>query len=871
MLKSHEKFYSANGKRLVLVGDDEMINREIMGALLANDYEVIYAADGGEALERIRENSELLSLVLLDLLMPRVNGFEVLRQVREHPDLRHIPIIVITSDQKSEVESLTLGAIDFIPKPFPDPGVVLARVRRTIELSEDRMIISSTERDPLTELYNREYFYQYAERFDQHHRDMPMDAIVIDIYHFHTINERFGTAYGDKVLRVIAARLRTAVNELGGIVCRREADTFLAYLPHGCDYAALLTTAAEGFGEFAVNSRIRLRMGVYEKVNKELPVERRFDRANIAAEKIKNSFSGNIGIYDSSMHEKELYAEQLMEDFHTAIAEEQFLVYYQPKYDVRAKTPVLTSAEALVRWLHPKLGMISPAEFIPLFEDNGLIQPLDRYVWHKAASQIADWEKRLGFSVPVSVNVSRVDMYDQRLAEEFSRILRDNGISSADLLLEITESAYTEDSAQMIDMVQELRRLGFRIEMDDFGTGYSSLNMISSLPIDALKLDMHFIRQAFSKRRDTRLLEVIIEIADYLGVPVIAEGVETEEQLLALKAMGCDIVQGYYFSKPVPADAFEAFVVERKKQVEEERRHRITFASIAQALSQDYFCIYYIDTQDDSFIEYSAHEDYINLAIEKNGVDFFAVSRKNAPRVIHPDDLDMFLSAFTRDKVMEELEHSRTFTLTYRLMLNQKPTYVHLKATRMESKTFDHFVIGISNIDEQMRREQEYARILQMANQDALTGFKSKHAFAEAEHKLDRDISAGVALPFALAVCDVNGLKHINDTYGHQVGDAFIKRACFVICEVFRHSEVYRIGGDEFAVLITDADYTNRAQLLERMQRYNQSAGKEDAAIACGMADFDPEEDSAVSIVLHRADKAMYDNKKALTKGGETL
>ena len=196
----HEKFYSGNGKRLVLVADDEWINREILGNILKDDYEVLFAADGAEALTLIRENKDMLSLVLLDLLMPNMNGLELLKQLKqEEQKIQRIPVIVLTSDQKSEVESLTLGAVDFIPKPYPQAGVILARVLRTIELSEDRQIIGSTERDPLTNLYNREYFYRYAEQYDQHHKDVEMDAMVIDIYHFHIINDRFGSAFGDGI------------------------------------------------------------------------------------------------------------------------------------------------------------------------------------------------------------------------------------------------------------------------------------------------------------------------------------------------------------------------------------------------------------------------------------------------------------------------------------------------------------------------------------------------------------------------------------------------------------------------------------------------------------------------------------------------
>jgi len=565
MLKSHEKFHSANGKRLILIADDEQINRDLLQLVLENEYELMYAVDGVDTIEKIQEYHDDLSLILLDLNMPLKSGMDVLKEIKASSEYRHLPVVVLTADQSSEVECLSLGAIDYIPKPYPQASIILARVLRAIELTEDREIIQSTERDPLTGLYNREYFYRYAEQYDQHHKQAEMDAIVVDINHFHMINERFGTAYGDEVLRSIGEKIRETVADMDGIVCRREADTFMVYCPHGLDYKELLENAAIGLsGGESINSRVRLRLGVYAGVDKDMEVERRFDRAKMAADTVRNSFTKTIGVYDSSMHEREIYAEQLIDDFHWAVKEKQFKVYFQPKFDIRPKTPVLASAEALVRWQHPALGMISPGVFIPLFEDNGLIQELDYYVWEETGRQIREWKDRIGFSTPVSVNVSRIDMYDPKLFDKFEEILRENRLEPGDMLLEITESAYTQDSEQIIETVSRLRSVGFRIEMDDFGTGYSSLNMISTLPIDAIKLDMHFVRSAFKEHRDTRMLELIIDISDHLTVPVIAEGVETEEQVLALKSLGCDIVQGYFFSPAVPAEAFENFLSIRK-------------------------------------------------------------------------------------------------------------------------------------------------------------------------------------------------------------------------------------------------------------------------------------------------------------------
>ena len=286
---------------------------------------------------------------------------------------------------------------------------------------------------------------------------------------------------------------------------------------------------------------VRLRLGVYANVDKSLEIERRFDYAKAASNTVKTGYSRAIGIYDARMHEEELQRARLLEDFKPSLQSGRFKVYFQPKYDIRSEKPLLASAEALVRWDHPELGMISPAVFIPLLEDNGLILDLDQFVWRETAARIRDWKDRFGCSVPVSVNVSRIDMLTPNLKDVFRSILEEYDLRVSDLALEITESAYTGDSDQVISMAKELRGMGmgFRIEMDDFGTGYSSLGMLSHLPIDALKLDMSFVRSAFGGTRDVRMIELIIDIADYLHVPVVAEGVETEEQYLVLKAMGC--------------------------------------------------------------------------------------------------------------------------------------------------------------------------------------------------------------------------------------------------------------------------------------------------------------------------------------------
>nr|WP_316620642.1 EAL domain-containing protein [uncultured Ruminococcus sp.] len=552
-------------QRRILIVEDETVNLRLLTRYLEDSYLLVTAKTGAEALEIIHEQFETISLILLDLNLPDIQGIEILRQLKADPGYAHLPIIVMTADNKAEVDCLTLGAIDFIPKPYPQREIVLARIRRIVELSEDRDTLRWTERDHLTNLYNRDFFYHYAVLLDDHHKDVQTDALVVDINHFHTINERYGKGFGDRVLRRMADRALELVKDSGGIVCRSGADTFFIYCPHLSDYS--------GFPEKleicikdddGCEHRIRVRVGIYSCVDKSLDIERRFDRAKIVADSVKGSITKAICFYDNNMYEEELLAEQLIEDFPTALKEKQFKVYYQPKFNISSDVPVLCSAEALVRWIHPKMGMVSPGVFIPLFENNGMIEALDYYVWNEAAKQICSMKDTLGVHLPVSVNVSRIDMEDPALIDKLLGIVEKNGLDCGDLILEITESAYTDDAELIVETAKKLREHGFCIEMDDFGTGYSSLNMLASLPIDVLKLDMLFIRSAFQGQRSTRLLEAIISLAKALEVPCIAEGVETAEQVDALKKMGCNIIQGYFFSRPLPELEFEHFVMEHK-------------------------------------------------------------------------------------------------------------------------------------------------------------------------------------------------------------------------------------------------------------------------------------------------------------------
>ncbi|MDO4803339.1 MAG: EAL domain-containing protein [Lachnospiraceae bacterium] len=429
-------------------------------------------------------------------------------------------------------------------------------IQNILSGNKAKRLIKATQDDDLTGLYTRKYFLQYAESMYRDNPDVPMDAIVLNIEQFHSVNAVHGRDLGDEILRALGKELKEIAAETNGIAGRFEADRFDLYCRHLEEYQTIFDRLQAKVDEVIPNANIRIRMGVMPWRKDVEPVQL-FDRANTACNMVRGHYMEHLVVFDDTINEREAYEQRLVNDLRRALDENDFQVYYQPKYDIQSDPPRLVSAEALVRWAHPELGMISPGDFIPLFERNGQINLLDKYVWTKAAEQIARWKREYGVTIPVSVNLSRVDVFDPELEETLDSILKRNGLGRNAFKLEVTESAYTENADQVIQVVGGLRNKGYEVEMDDFGTGYSSLNMLSYMPIDVLKMDRGFIQNLDQDEKNRQLVGLILDIAKNLKVLVVAEGVETEEQLHLLKDLGCAIVQGYYFSRPLPPSEFE--------------------------------------------------------------------------------------------------------------------------------------------------------------------------------------------------------------------------------------------------------------------------------------------------------------------------
>jgi diguanylate cyclase (GGDEF)-like protein len=309
--------------------------------------------------------------------------------------------------------------------------------------------------------------------------------------------------------------------------------------------------------------------------------------------------------------------------------------------------------------------------------------------------------------------------------------------------------------------------------------------------------------------------------------------------------------------------------VKQRMQAERMQEEHIAYSRL-NALAGDFLCVYVIDPENDRYREYSSTEGYEMLTLPKEGEDFFEVSRKNAQSVIYEEDLPHFMSVFTKEGVMEEIANSGFFAMNYRLVINNILTHVRLKAVIIEEKKGDRLIVGINDINEYVKQEEEHLmRLTQAQNEadiDALTGIRNRHAFENARNELEKELEDNPQLQFAIVILDVNDLKKVNDVEGHKAGDQYLCNACRIICDIFKHSPVFRVGGDEFVVIVRGRDYLYLEELIYNMNKHNaEASGKGGIVIACGMSRF--ENDEGVTPVYERADRLMYENKSILKEG----
>lgn len=570
------ELYSELTAANIMMVDDEPLLMDVL--------EILLEEKGYHNFIKIDESREAISVVdemrpdvlLLDLNMPFVDGFDILKAIRSKPETQHMPVIILTSssDSASKLKALELGATDFLAKPV-DGSELSLRLRNTllVKAYQDQL----TYYDFLTHLPNRKLF---IDRLDwalaKAKREAGRVAVVkIGLDRFKQINDTLGPALADKVLQEVSERLIATVREsdvvsrLGtydlwrqlGRVGGDEFSIALTGLNTSSDAqyiaARIHESLAAGFQQEDHELFLTASIGIAVFPEDGSETDKLIKNAGAATEYAKQQGRGQTQFYSREINAHSRRRLSMEAALRKAIEREEFVLHYQPK--IRALSGEVTDCEALIRWQSPELGLVGPNEFIALAEDADLILPIGEWVLFEVCRQQVAWKRQGVCDIKVSANVAGVQFGSGSLKHVVRESLDASGINPERLNLEITETMLMSNAESLLNLLHDIRALGPTFSIDDFGTGYSSLSYLKRFPVEELKIDRSFVTDLPGAVDDQAIVRAIVAMAHTLDLSVVAEGVEELAQFNFLKQAGCDMIQGYYFSKPLPADEFAAF------------------------------------------------------------------------------------------------------------------------------------------------------------------------------------------------------------------------------------------------------------------------------------------------------------------------
>lgn len=826
------------GKKRILIVEDDYIDRAVLNKILSMEYDVLEATNGLDALRILEKEYDSISLILLDVIMPVMDGFEFLRQMHAVKKYAIIPVIVTTlGDSKGdELKALSNGATDFVMKPYI-PQVMLQRINNLVQLREHAAIINQFRFDRLTGLYSREFFFQKVSELLREHPDEKYTMFSVNIENFRLLNDSLGVEACDNLLCQIAATIRLNVTELG-ICGRYGADRFL-YIKRRSDETENRVKRIESMHQYYRDNMngVSIKWGVYEIDDPSVPVEKMCDRALMAVSSITGLYDSYYAVYDDSLRNKLVREKNIMDIAEQALTNGEFVPYFQPQYSLEDEC--LIGAEALVRWKHPEWGLVSPIDFIPIFERNGFISRLDRYIWEEVCKELRRWIDEGYENMRVSVNISRMDVYQMNLLSELTGLIEKYHLDPSSLHLEITESAYAENPGQLSKTIGELRNHGFVVEMDDFGSGYSSLNMLSHISLDHLKLDLHFISNETAKPFDVSILNDIVSMAHRLDMRIIAEGVETREQIRRLRAVGCDYVQGYFFAKPMPVNEFDKLLssqrmakpgaIERLRMaigkryllvVDENKKYA---NKLATSLNHRYGLLY-ADNGKDAIRHIDDKENHVALVV-----------------------LSMTLPA---SEINEVLYHVRQVPRNWRI-----PVIASLKGGEdteftMQARECDDFMCKSYPAFDLQRRVNSIMDVVEFHERekilqdeiccDPFTKMYNHRGLKLAMANISRD-----EYPLAICLFKLDHLRDINEHHGYQVGDLLIRQFATILERATRHTDIKcRYGGDAFIVVFKRL--SSEAVVIAKVEEICEAYRK--VKVSAGAADIIPQ--ASAGIVL---------------------
>ncbi len=547
---------------VLVVEDDEPTRMLLRRALEREGYHVEEAGDGMEALRCVEQFAP--DLILMDAVMPVMDGFTACKKLRALPGAAGIPVLIVTAldDEKSVNLAFDCGASDYIHKPIRWP-VLRQRMRRMLnEYRADRHINHIAHHDSLTDLPNRRLFSEQLEQRTNiaRRKGQPLALLFLDLDRFKLINDTLGHDVGDLLIQAVAKRLAEEVRR-GDLVARLGGDEF-TIITEGVNSAEDAVQVAEKMlkvlslpftlsgREVFVTASIGIALYPFDGADSTSLMK----NADAAMYRAKEHGRNSYQFYTAEMSTRAMQRLALEGGLRRALERDEFVLYYQPQVNIT--TGLIIGVEALIRWNHPELSLVPPGDFIPLAEDTGMIVPIGEWVLRAACRQHKLWCDAGYPPIRVTVNLSGRQFRQQALAETIRDALTEFGITAAALGVEITESSIMHNDNLTKSILIELDRMGVHLSLDDFGTGYSSLSYLKSFPIGVLKIDRSFVRDVTTDSDDAAIATAIIAMAHSLKMGVIAEGVETMEQLEFLRRQGCDAVQGYLIGRPVPAAEF---------------------------------------------------------------------------------------------------------------------------------------------------------------------------------------------------------------------------------------------------------------------------------------------------------------------------
>lgn len=460
--------------RTLIIVDDNQLDRDLLKVQLKNDYLVMEAENGKELLTVLDESYEQVSAILLDIVMPVMDGFDALKRIRANNEYKDIPVIITTAENSMEArqKSVEYGANGYISKPY-NPELIRKTLNNVISFHENTSLVQMLSKDKMTGLLCHTLFVEECDKLIKSHEAGYYTISCINIDHFKVINDQYGMEIGDQVLKHVAECLKLFIKELEGLACRFTADQFAILYP-----TALSDTAVNKENhKLAQNPPclihpIKLSIGRYIIQDTSISSMLAYERAAVAEGSIKDRYDVSTATYDETMRTRILHEQQIVNAMSEALLCGQFIPFFQPQYN--HATGALIGAEALVRWKKED-GFISPGEFIPIFEKNGFVYEMDKNIWEQVCALLRKWLDEGKKPLPISVNISRIDLYKDDFFETICGFVKKYQLPTELLRLEVTESAFTDSTQHIMKMVNKLIQQGFTVEIDDFGSGYSSL------------------------------------------------------------------------------------------------------------------------------------------------------------------------------------------------------------------------------------------------------------------------------------------------------------------------------------------------------------------------------------------------------------